>query len=117
MPKLFLVGGSTHREGTHTIHVPKLDVETGKPQPGITSVTFVDGAADVDDVGAAKWLQEKGHASAILVPAYGLCQPGKGPVLAYGEDGNAIEVTPAEPATLPAVVADRAPTAAAKKES
>jgi hypothetical protein len=109
MPKLYLVGGKNHREGFHTIHSPKLDGE-GKPatgeHKGTVSTVFENGVAYTDDAGTAKWLQEKGHAAAIEVPAYGLCQPGKGPVLEFDDAGVATVVKDAEPAALPGVKAD-----------
>lgn len=112
MPVLFLVGGPNHRQGTHTIHSPKLNPENGHPatgaDKGLVSTVFNDGVANVDDAGTAKWLCEGRYASTVLVPAYGLQQPGIGPKFAQDEATGAVfEVEPAKPADLPG--ADPAP--------
>jgi hypothetical protein len=106
MPDLYLIGGPSHRQGTHTVHCPKIDGE-GKPatgaEKGLVSVTFENGRASVDNVGIARWLQENGHASLLELPAYDLCQPGVGPVFDYDDAGNKVELEPAKPATVPPV--------------
>lgn len=115
MPVMHLIGAEQHRTGTHRIHAPMIDGE-GKPRrfsrderaegtQTVKTVEFRNGTASVDDVGLARWLKENGHAAEVFVPAYGLRQPGEGPVLGYDEGGNAVEVEPAKPTTVPGVEA------------
>ncbi len=113
MPKLHLIGAVQHRTGTHRCHSPILHPETGFPATGAdkgsTYTTFEDGVADVDDVGTAKWLIENKYASLEPVEAYGLRQPGKGPVYEHDKDtGVATMVAAPVPAADPVVAPDTA---------